>query len=138
MTLPPGYIDCSTVSGGRRASSEALETRAAEVEDARARKQATHLYRTGARQLVQLTRGMENGKCPVVLEPPSKRGWVPAPPHLTSHWATISGHLLDPPPRAGGSLEPRTYGRKSFPEPPHDSQPRRPGSVIWGGSRAEL
>ena len=38
------------------------------------------------------------GKKVVELVPPAVGGWKPAPPHVASHWGTISQHYQDPPP----------------------------------------
>ena len=78
---------------------------------------------------------MENGKGTVVVERPSHAKWVPAPPHMTSHWATISGHLDDPPPRQNGGVA-QAHGRRSFPERAGTPQGRggRPGVAVWGGA----
>ena len=50
-------------------------------------------------QLLLESREAEQGRFVPLLEPPSKDGWRPAPPHLVSHWESISGANYDPPPR---------------------------------------
>jgi len=112
---------------------DSVDQRAAQIDDARARAKAKYHKRMGERQLVFLTRGMENGKTPVLLERAPNPQWVPAPPHMSSHWATITGHLDDPPPRGAGAVV-KAYGRKTFPERPPDRVPSRPNAPIWGGA----
>ena len=81
---------------------------------------------------------MENGKAPIVVECPpfagygNKEPWGPAPPHMSSHWGSISGHLEDPPPRQNGGIA-KQFGRKAFPERADDIQARY-GQVVWGGA----
>lgn len=112
---------------------DSTDERFAQIDDARALAKAKYHKRVGERQLVFLTRGMKNGKTPVLLERAPNPHWVPAPPHMSSHWATITGHLDDPPPR-GTSGVVKAYGRKTFLERPPDRIPSRPNAPIWGGS----
>ena len=103
---------------------------------AKRHKAAVHTKRIGEQQLLALTRGMENGKMPILLEPGPERAWVPVPPHLSSHWKTISGVRSDPPPREEGKKATAT-GRRYVPERPPWAVDR-PGVVQWGGSHAQL
>ena len=50
---------------------------------------------------------------PILLEGAPHSDWAPVPPHLSSHWSTISGQdlKLDPPDRIGVI---RPTGRRSF------------------------
>ena len=111
------------------------DRRTYEIEASRRSKQALFLQRTGEQQLLKLTRGMESGKAPVKLEQAPTASWVPAAPHFTSHWASITGHTVldDPPPR--GNAASRKHGRKAFPEEREKVDDSRPGRVVWGGAR---
>ena len=111
------------------------ERMAEQLEDSRRRIQAKYVKRIGEQQLLQLTRGMENGKAPIALEKGPKPSWVPVPPHLSSSWATISHQLDDPPYRESAAHLKATGGRRSFPErglSAADGTLRQP--VVWGGA----
>lgn len=72
--------------------------------------------RAASQQLCQISRGLENGKKPVLFEPGATAAWVQVPPQLSSHWGTISGQLQamnDPTGRVG---EVKPVGRRSFSE----------------------
>jgi hypothetical protein len=79
---------------------------------------------------------LEHGRETVLVEPPASIGWGnrPAPPHLTSHWNTISNHHADPPPRGErGEANKIISYRRGFP----------PGGLAglthasWGGAHAQ-
>lgn len=114
-----------------QAHCQKVDERVAAIAEARRRVKSTIDTRRGQRQLLVLTRDVENGKAPIVLEAPNRPTWGSAPPHLTSHWATITGHFDDPPPREKGGVA-TVYGRKSFPE--RDLADDRPGKITWGGA----
>lgn len=74
---------------------------------------------------------MDVGKRAPPVEPPSERSWPAAPPHKTSHWATINGVHRDPPDRT-----PVNYivsYRKPFIEKKCVGRPITPPGVVWGG-----
>ena len=108
-----------------------IEARTEAIDASRVRLQAKRTKRIGEQQLVALTRGMENGKAPVLLERGPSPSWVPTPPHLSSHWRTIAGRLDDPPPRERVGA----HGRRAFPDRAAPVEPP-PGAVVWGGARA--
>ena len=108
-----------------------IDHREAQIVDAKRYKSEMHTKRIGEQQLLALTRNSENGKMPVLLESGPERSWVPVPPHLSSHWKTISGVRTDPPPREDGKKATAT-GR--HPGPQRRPQPDRPGMVLWGGA----
>ena len=116
--------------------NQAFDNKVAAILDARTRVKASLDRRRGERQLCFLTRDMENGKAPIVVEAPARPGWGGAPPHMTSHWRTIAGHLTDPPPRVNAGVA-SVYGRRSFPER-GNTPDGRPGLVSWGGSHQAL
>lgn len=92
--------------------------------------------RVGHHQLIELTRGMEHGHAPVLLEPSPLPNWAPVPPHMSSHWKTISGHHVDPPRDPQAHKLHAAGGRKSMKwlsESPPVVDSRR---VVWGGSHA--
>ena len=79
---------------------------------------------------------LEHGRETVLVEPPASIGWGnrPAPPHLTSHWNTITNHHADPPPRGErGETNKIISYRRGFP----------PGGLAglshasWGGAHAQ-
>ena len=92
--------------------------------------------RFGEQQLLQLTRGMENGKRPVWLERPSSQTWVPAPPHLTSHWRTIAGIYRNSYEDPGREDFKTPVGRRRFPESERGTIVEGPGGgkPVWGGA----
>lgn len=110
-----------------------VDRRLEQVELARSRNKAEHARKVGQKQLLEVTRGMENGLMPVRLESAPTPKWVPVPPHLSSHWKTISGQMEDPPARAQAH---GPQGRRSFPEPAH-AHPLRLGVPVWGGSHQQ-
>ena len=116
-----------------QASINAIDRRTQEIDDARVRNRADFTKRFGERQLLNITRNMENGLAPVVVETPPHSKWVPAPPHLTSHWKSISGHLRDPPPRESAGI-PKIKGRKMFPPRGPDPRDAHPNKAVWGGA----
>ena len=112
------------------------ERSVADLDATRTTKLSEYKRRIGHHQLIQLTRGMENGKAPILLEPSPLPSWVPVPPHLSSHWATISGHHADPPPRESAMKQRAAGGRRSFPE--KEARLQSPPGPHWGGSHAQL
>ena len=116
---------------------EQTERRAADQDAARARRKAKYEKRIGEHQLLQLTRACENGKSPVLLEGPPDGTWVPAPPHLTSHWQSISSNLRDPPARESIVSLHATGGRRSFSEKQLHRGESRDGKYVWGGAFAD-
>ena len=114
------------------------ESRAAHHDGARARLKARYEKRMGEHQLVQLTRECENGKAPVLVEGPPNGTWVGAPPHLSSHWQTISSNLCDPPARESAASLRSSGGRRSFSEAQlHRGESRGVGKFVWGGAFAD-
>lgn len=112
-----------------------LERKASDLESIKAQRLHDYTRRIGHHQLIQLTRGMENGKAPVQLEPSPLPGWVPVPPHLSSHWKSIAGQHADPPRESAIQLR-ATGGRRSFPEKQH--LPVADASkVVWGGAHPQ-
>ena len=105
-----------------------------ELGEARRKLLAKYTRRIGEHQLLQLTRGMENGKAPIALEQGPVSTWVPVPPHLSSSWATITGHMNDPPPRESTRQLKATGGRRPFPEKELASPDGTVKQVIWGGA----
>ena len=115
------------------------EERAALFQNTKTQIAARNLKRMGEQQLLMLTRACENGKAPIWFERPAHPSWVPAPPHLTSHWNTISGghkQLEDPPRQAKAGSKVSMPGRRAFPEERLRVHDDRPGAkVVWGGAR---
>jgi len=117
---------------------EQKERRAVDRDGARARLKARYERRMGEHQLVQLTRECENGKAPIALEAPPDVSWVSAPPHLSSHWHTISSNLCDPPARESVASLRSSAGRRSFTEAQlHRGESRGVGKFVWGGAFAD-
>ena len=110
------------------------EEKLADVEQQRKRNYTSYAQRIGQHQLLELTRGMENGKKPVLLEPSPLLSWVPVPPHLSSNWKTISGQLQDPPPRETTTHLNATIGRRPFPDRRLSDPHTRPTKPVWGGA----
>lgn len=98
-----------------------------------------HANRTADWQQVVESREAESGLEKILAEPPSsevtdKEGnllWQSAPPHLTSHWNTISKVNRDPPARQHVKMI--SAYRKYFPTA--DKRPPTPRKPVWGGDR---
>jgi len=117
----------------------AIEQRIAQEEDklsgileGRYRAAQRAAQRTSDLQLVVESRlAFDDGRKPVVYEPPSKPSWAkPAAPHLVSHWDTIAAQYRDPPPRKHERSI--TSYRRAFPD--MEQRPPTPSSPIWGGA----
>ena len=104
--------------------------------------QVEYAQRTNDWQQVIESREMENGRQKILLEPPSSDAtdaegnalWKYAPPHVTSHWDTISRVNKDPPPRT--HIKTISAYRKYFPAV--DNRPPTPRHPVWGGNRDDL
>jgi len=121
----------------RHESEDAEEER---LETARYLVQKEFGQRIADWQQVIESRVAESGRMHVLLEPPSsdatdpKTGqqvWSHAPPHITSHWDTITGHNKDPPART--HVKTISCYRKYFPSV--DDRPPTPRHPVWGGDR---
>lgn len=118
-----------------RSIIEANDRKAEMTDAARCRARANFVKRAGSQQLLQISRGLENGKAPIALEPGPHKDWVPVPPHLSSHWSTIQGIMSDPPDRVTHDFA-KQQGRRAFPErenPALLGNPK-PGTIVWGGA----
>ena len=107
--------------GGRKARLDAAKMRLADI------------------QLVAESKvELEHGREIIKVEPPSNEGWQrPAPPHLTSHWQSISGVHADPPTRDLEGHKPIVSYRRPF--PPGGLAGMRPLDErvpVWGGCAA--
>ena len=81
--------------------------------------------------IVESKEAYDNGRKNIVLEPPSNQEWTrAAPPHMTSHWDTITSHFRDPPPRKPERII-HCY-RRAFPYA--DQRPLTPRGPSWGGA----
>ncbi len=70
----------------------------------------------------------------VVRSTTSGRNWGVAPPHLVSHWGTISSSTeTDDPPPPPGQRQISSY-RRAFPEAEY--RPHTPLGPSWGGAHA--
>jgi len=130
----------------RRVAKEAYALQAAAIEqriaheddklsgilEGRYRASQRAAQRTSDLQLVVESRlAFDDGRKPVVYEPPSKPSWArPAAPHLVSHWDTIAAQYSDPPPRKHERKI--TSYRRAYPE--MEQRPATPNSPIWGGA----
>ena len=129
------------------------EARAAAIVDARSKIKAANNQRFANQQLVQQSRYGENGVAPVLLEAGPTPKWAPAPPHLSSHWTTIScrdeltqGPLgtsakMDDPRRGKEMLLQHGQGRRVFADRLSGDvsrESRRPGMPTWGGDMPPL
>jgi len=80
---------------------------------------------------------LEHGRETITLEPPSSRSWGsrPAPPHLVSHWSTITGTHQDPPQRQHVKMI--TSYQKAYPPNGPFAAAREAGdqrTPSWGGA----
>lgn len=115
---------------------EERERQEAAAQEVREQQLSSFHRRFGEQQLCKLTRGMENGKRAVWLDKPVSKSWVPAPPHLTSHWRTIAGihrQQFEDPGRDDQKTQP---GRRRFPESERGTIVEGPGGgkPVWGGA----
>ena len=106
------------------------------------KKEFEYAERTNDWQQVIESREMESGRQKILLEPPSSDAtdpegnalWKYAPPHVTSHWDTISRVNKDPPPRT--HVKTIAAYRKYFPSV--ENRPPTPRHPVWGGNREQL
>ena len=96
-------------------AEQSLEATAESHHESLCRSKREYRARVEDVQRVIESRATESGVETVKLDPSSfGPGFRPAQPHLTSHWKTIYGSHLDPPPRE--HVKPVISFRRAFPE----------------------
>jgi len=112
-------------------TQDAKQMRQDALDSARVRAREAYAKRTVDLQLiVESKHELEKGKLQIAIEPPSSPAWKKgAPPHLISHWDTITGHHQDPPQRQHVRLI-NSY-RRAFPGA--DVRAETPPGAVWGG-----